>query len=208
MNVNFLNQSNIQKTKSWFITIYVLVFVFVYFSIIWILLGEFNILKMNWIIYPGIPNPNDPNEVTISQIDSQIFIFLFAPGIFYFVSIFVLRYCFKQFGWDMISIVLSTWMAWVSLILSGAFANPHSILIIMCRIILVITTFFVLFFLINFVVNLFISRSHKNIFYFSTLLNQELKQKEIYKNLKNLVKTKEETILFVNPNNIFRKNKK
>lgn len=204
--INFLAQSNVQRTHTWLQTIYVLVFVFIYFAIIWILFGDFNVLKLNLIVFPGMINPNNPQEATAyAQIDPRIYYFLFVPGIFYMLSIFIIRFGFKQIGFDMVPMVISSWMAWVALILSGTFANPYSVLVITGRIVLILSTFLILFFSSNIIVNYVLGHSRNGSYYFAALVKQELAKHEIQDTLKSIVKINDEKIIDVDPKNIFRK---
>lgn len=205
-----LSSNNYNRTKSWITGLYTFVFVFVYFLIIWILLGEFDVLKLHFVLSPNCCPYVDPNTgityTNDAQIDPRLFYFLFVPVIFYFLSIFLIRYCFKQVGWDIIPIVFSSCLAWIALILSGAFANSWSIWVLIGRIILVATVFFALFFIFNYLINLLISKSSLASGYFSSALNQEISKKqnsEILKKLRN-----EEVIIDVLAENIFLKNKK
>lgn len=204
-----LSSNKYSRTKSWITGLYTFIFVFIYFLIIWILFGEFNILGLNFIISPNSHQYVDAMGQTYTndaQIDPRIFYFLFIPGIFYFASVTLIHYCFKQTGWDIIPIVFSFWLAWIVLILSGAFQNPWSIWVLIGRIILVATTFFGLFFIFNYLINLIISKSSFAPSFFSSALDQEISKKENTEVLKKL--RNEEVIIDVLAENIFLKNKK
>lgn len=209
-NFQLLSSNKYSRTKSWITGLYTFIFVFVYFLIIWILFGEFDVLQLKFIISPNSYMKVDPQTgqtlTNDAQIDPRIFYFLFIPGIFYFASVIFIHYCFKQTGWDIIPIVFSFWLAWIALILSGAFENPWSIWVLIGRIILVATTFFVLFFIFNYLINLIISKSSFAPSFFSNALDQEISKKENSEALKKL--RNEEVIIDVLSENIFLKNKK
>lgn len=205
-----LASNNYSRTRSWITGLYTFIFVFVYFLIIWILFGEFNVLKFNFIVSPNsysyIDDTTGQKFTNNAQIAPEIFYFLFVPGIFYLISVMLIHYCLKQTGWDIIPIVFSFWVAWIALILSGAFANPWSIWVLIGRIVLVATTFFGLFFIFNSLINLIISKSSFASNFFSSALNQEISKKENSEVLKKL--RNEEIIIDVLAENIFLKNKK
>lgn len=47
---NILKVDNTCKTKTWWIFLFVLLFIVIPFTIVWLLVGEFNVLKKNWLI--------------------------------------------------------------------------------------------------------------------------------------------------------------
>ncbi|WP_033160128.1 hypothetical protein [Mycoplasmoides alvi] len=209
-NFDFLINKKSIKTKPIITTILILVFVFVYYIIIWILFGEFNLLKLNLIVYPGMVNPDNSKEVaSFAQIDSRIYYFLFIPGIFYFLVIVSLR-LFKQMAWDTIPLFLSFWLSWVAFILSAALPSPYSILMIAVRIIIVGATFFILFICSNFLLNHYFLNSNKNFDQFIGFADEELKNKNFNKNFKTLLRNNQikNSIIDIDPQNIFMKKSK
>ena len=207
-NLNFFINNYSSKTKPIITTLVILFFVFVYFIVVWLLFGEFNLLNLNWLVYPGKPNSNDPKLVAAyAQIDSQIYYFLFLPGIVYVGIIFVLR-LFKQFAWDLIPIFFSLWMSWVVLILSATLPFPYSILMISLRILLVGLTFFVVFVFVNFLLNQFLIRSQLGVNHFVNLSQEQIKITESSKTFCSLFLKNKDLIIDIDPKNIFINHKK
>ncbi|WP_027124008.1 hypothetical protein [Mycoplasmoides pirum] len=199
-----------QKTNPIIKTLLVLFFVFIYFLIIWLLFGEFNLLKLYFIVYPGMINPNDSTQVaTFAQIDSRLYYFLFIPGIVYTLIIFLLK-LFKQNAWDMVSIFLATWMGWVALILSAALPSPYSILMLTVRLLIVALTFFGLFFITNFIIIKIVASPNysKSVDTFIDYVNQETKINKINQSFKKILQDNQNLIFDVDSKNIFCHKKK
>ncbi len=138
------------RTKPWIKTLFVFFFVFVYFCAVWLLLGEFNLLGLNMVVYQGQPNPADPTLAAASaQIDPRLHYFLFVPGVFYFAAIAAMKR-FGLVGWDLVPVTAAAWLTFAAVILTAALPNPYSILMLSARMLIACATFFALFFGVGF----------------------------------------------------------
>ncbi|QZX48821.1 MPN565 family protein [Mycoplasma sp. E35C] len=193
--MNYFKSSQYKKTKPWIITLFLLFFVIGYYVIIWVLFGEFNVLKFNWVLGEGVIFNKDM-MVNERNFNPLIFAFIIPPLLVYFLLILFIKYTFKQTGYDLIPLTYSLSVAMITTILSGLFDFSNTGLIIFARIILVLTVFFISFFILVYLTNkILISFDFKNDYvYVNDLLTENNQKTERKKMIHKLKPNKEETI--------------
>lgn len=144
-----------QKTKPWIIAVFVLLFVFVYYLCIWLLLGEFNLAHLDFVVLAQTQRTiNDvPNfSPAYLSIDSRLYLFVFIPPLIWGALLFGIRLGFKFLVWDGLPLIIGSYVTWLSLLFSAGISNwtnRTQAWIIASRFLIVLLTFFVSFFTLN-----------------------------------------------------------
>lgn len=207
-NFRTISHLKYKRTKVWIVTFYVFTFVFVYYLLIWLLLGEINLLKLNLTSFFGqFVDPKDHSRVSGTQLDSRMFYFTLIPLVFHACFILLIRVIFKQLGYDMIPLVYSFCLGMITIIFTGLFNNAWSLLVLFGRIVLVVITFFITLMVLNYLVNRFILLNKNASNYFESILNQELTKKHLNERSWKLKMSNQNEILDVATSNIFLKKK-
>jgi hypothetical protein len=167
-----------QKTPSSFWL--VLSTIIVPMGIVWILLGEFNTINLEWIksygrAYPliieGIKYKAYWNK---SEINYLIFIITFS--IFFInIIIYFIMLQLKYVKIDAITFSLATWSLLFSIILTGAIKESSSIWIVLARLLISILSFALVFFISTNLTRFIVIRSNKLEIYVEQM-NQDTKQ--------------------------------
>ncbi|WP_027119460.1 MPN565 family protein [[Mycoplasma] testudinis] len=214
-----LSNSQFKRTKVWFITVYIFFFVFLYYLLVWLFLGEMNISGLNYLVFQGHPlfPVNDMRQfiATFSGplnspqlfLDNILLYWLLIPLAFHAITISLIHYATKQTAWDMIPMVYSFSLGMLALIFGGAFTNAWSLWILLGRIILIASVFFISFIILNYSVNRFIMKEKSSFGYFENALNQEIAKKELKDLSRKMRLNAHSDIIDVAPQNIFFKRK-
>ncbi|MDC4163419.1 hypothetical protein LNO75_02365 [Mycoplasma sp. T363T] len=199
--MDYFKSSHYKKTKPWIITLFLLIFVFGYYLTIWVLLGEFNLLKLNWLLGEGVIITND-QQINERNFNLLILIFLIPPLGVYFILILIIKYLFKQTAYDLIPLTYSFSLAMITTILSGLFNFANQGIIIFARIVLVITVFSISFFFLVFITNKLLIKfdQYNDYVYLHDLVNEVEDKNQRKLEINKLKQKQEETIKITDKN--------
>ncbi|QMT98299.1 hypothetical protein H3143_02210 [Mycoplasma tullyi] len=199
--MEYFKSSLYKKTHPLIITLFLLIFVVGYYVIIWVLFGEFNLLKLNWLLGEGVIITQD-QMINEKNFNPLILAFIIPPLGVYFLFILLIRYAFKQTAYDLIPLTYSFSIALITIILSGLFKFANQGLVIFGRIVLVILVFSISFFLLVFIINkLMVRLDLKNDYVYLNDLVEENKNKlKRNQEIKQLKKPEAQTITISDKN--------
>ncbi|WP_027122076.1 MPN565 family protein [[Mycoplasma] imitans] len=199
--MDYFKSSQYKKTKPWITTLFILIFVVVYYVLIWVLLGEFNLLKLNWLLGEGVIVTSD-QMINQQNFNLLILAFIIPPLGFYLIIILLIKYVLKQTGYDLIPLTYSFSIAMITIILSGLFKFANQGLIIFGRIVLVIAVFCISFFLLVFITNRIMIRFdfRNDYVYLNDLLEEKKNKNKRSEQIKQLKKPEKQTITISDEN--------
>lgn len=199
--MEYFKSSLYKKTNPLILTLFLLFFVVGYYVVIWVLFGEFNLLKLNWLLGEGVIITQD-QMINQRNFNPLILAFIFPPLGVYFLLILLIRYLFKRTAYDLIPLTYSFSIALITIILSGLFKFANQRLIIFGRIVLVIVVFSISFFLLVFIINKLMIRldlKHDYV-YLNDLLEENQNKNKRSEQIKQLKKPESSTITISDKN--------
>lgn len=157
------NESN--KTPNSITVLFALI-TSIYFISVWLFFGEFNFAGLNWITFL------DKNHSKTS-LNPLIYSLILPPVILPFLGAFFIKIFSKRLvGIDIIPILLSLTVSYITIILTGSMQNAWANLIVLSRIVIVFSVLCVSFLILNKITNIIIIHSRFGSTFFSQKHNE------------------------------------
>lgn len=178
------NTKNYVSKKHLIIT-FCLLFILVPYLVTWALVGEFDLLKLNWLV------PFFNGNYTFNLNILYIFLGIISFSILMFLPFFFFLNCFKL---NAIPFIIMSNVMGISAIVTGLipYDNKSISYIIIARFIIVIFASLIFFFLFNFIFNkiMLSSRNHYDIY--RDYKKEENEHKKMSNDIDNLIKNRKE----------------
>lgn len=172
----FVQENYVNVTTSKLTTfLFLFFFIFVPYLLVFLLLGEVNLLKLNWLKIAT------ENSSYIFNLNIMYIMFgIIAASILLFI---IFKYLFKKVNLDLIPFICITHTICITTITSGLIPYNQSnfVYIIIARFVLVIVLALIIFFISNSISNFFMLKSPSSYDYYQKFIEEEKKQKEIVK---------------------------
>ena len=168
-------------------------FVFISYLIVWLLIGEIDLLKKQWFITPFVYQENDV-WVTRKIYFNPIIAYIWIGLILFWISFFIIfKWILHKINWDMFPFIFMTNMMGIALFYTGfiPYTASNSIWIIIARFIIIGVIGLASFLFTNFFVTSYLLKSGD-----ASYIYEEIKSE--YKQLK---KIKDENEQFLNSKN-------
>lgn len=169
----FFNKNTSIMTSKVVIFLFLFILVFVPYLILFLLVGEINLLKMNWLKFAT----NDYNYVFNLNI-LYIILGIMALSILFFI---IFKFLFKIVDLDIIPFIFLTHSICIATIVTGLipYNTSNFPYIIIARFIIVIFSSLIIFFIVNYITNIIMFNSVNSYNYYSKFKKDNLDQKEI-----------------------------
>lgn len=185
-----VDRKNTRKTKSWILSLSLISF-FIFYIIVWILVGEIDVLNLKWFITPYQKYEN--NVLITRKIVFNPNIIYICLGIIAFSIIYFLlfKFWFKKINWDCLPFIVIGNVAGLVLIFTGfiPYNSNNQIWIVIARFIIIIVSSLIAFFIVNSITSRILLKGND-----SAMIYEEIKDE-----YQQLSKIKKENKMFVKP---------
>ncbi|ADK87210.1 hypothetical protein BIX66_03225 [Mycoplasmoides pneumoniae] len=153
----FFQSTAKRKTPAWLTGSFSFFLVFVYYIIVWVLLGEINALGFNFVIAPN--NRTLMGREVEPIFDLVLLWFLLVPLVVYALLLLLLFFTTPYLIVEAIPFFYGIALMMISLFMSGMFPQAWNVWVIFGRFVLVLVVLMLSFFVINKLTNLVLLRS-------------------------------------------------
>ncbi len=178
-NFFYNNSSNVFTSKI-VLFLFLFILVFIPYLIVFLLVGEINLLKLNWI---KIATEN--NSYIFNMNILYIIIGIIGLSI---LSFLIFKFLFKLVNYDAIPFIFMTHVICITTIVSGLipYTTSNFVYIIIARFFIVIVSSLIIFFITNYITNIIMANSSNAYDYYKKFKEENLKQKEFNDVIKHL----------------------
>ena len=172
------------------VVLFAIFVVIIPYIVIWLLFGEFNLLKLNWLL----AQTNESKQF----FDFRILLVFFGEVCFSILVYLVLFFVFKKIKIDAISyIIMSHFMGMTTILTGLLFLKISLILIIVLRFLIIILSSFLIFFIVNYFVMKLMLNNNSAILIFNEYQQDYVDLKKINEECKFLNKDSEKDYIEV-----------
>lgn len=173
-------------SKKHLVIIFCLSFIWIPYLIVWLLFGEFNLLKLNWFKVS-----TESNDYVFNLNIFYIFLGIICFSLLLFIIFFN---AFKLLKLNSMPFIIMSHAIGVSAIVTGLipYNDGNFTYIIISRFLIVISIALLFFFLTNFIINKIMLSSRNQYDIYREYKEEELESKKINNDIDNLIKDKDE----------------